>query len=94
MLSTHDLHLHGTRKLRDRFVGPFIVTQHVGETACRLDLSSRVAFHGVRNVFQVLLLCDWSDNGVHADVPPMEIDVEAEYEVLGIKRHREQNCQL
>ena len=83
--------LHGTRKLRDRFVSPFVLTQHISEIAYRLDLSSHVALRGVHNVFHVLLLRDWQDNDVHADVLPIEIDREAEYEVSGIKGHREYN---
>ena len=43
----------------------------------------------MHNLFYVLLLRDWQDNGVHADVPPIEINREAENEVLGIKGHRE-----
>ena len=68
------------------------MTQHICETAYRLDLSSHVALHGVHNVFHVSLLCDWHDNGVHADVPPIEIDGEADYEVSRIKGYRERNC--
>ena len=45
----------------------------------------------MHNAFHVLLLRDWHDNGVHADMPPIEIDGEAEYEVAGIKGHRECN---
>ena len=65
------------------------MTQCIGKTAYRLDLSTCAALCGVHNVFHVLLLRDWHDNGVHADVPPIEIDGEAEYEVAGIKKHRE-----
>ena len=89
-----NLRLYGMRKFRDRFVSPFVMTQHIGETAYRLDLSSYAALHGVHNVFHVLLFCDWHDNGVHTDVPPIEIDGEAEYKVSGIKGHREQNGEL
>ena len=61
------------------------MNQRIGKTAYRLDLSSRAALHGVHNMFHVSLLYDWQDNGVHADVPPIEISGEAECEVLGIK---------
>ena len=87
LLSTHNLKLHGSRKFRDRFVVPFVLTEHIGKTAYRLDLSSCAALHGVHNVFHVLLLCDWHNNGVHADVPPIEIHGEAEHEVGEIKGH-------
>ena len=84
-----NLHFHVIRQFRDRFIAPCGMTQHIGETAYRLDLSSYAALCGVHNMFHVSLLCDWQDNGVHADVPPIEIDGEAEYEVSGIKGHRE-----
>ena len=70
------------------------MAQHIEEFAYRLDRSSCVVLHGVHNVFQVLLLCDWQDHGVHTDMPPIEIDGEAEYEILSIKRHRECNGKL
>ena len=55
LLSTRNLKLHGSLKFRDRFVGPFLITKCIGETACRLDLSSCSALHGVHNVFHVSL---------------------------------------
>ena len=75
-------------------MGPFTMTRHTGETAYRLDLSFCVVLWGVHSVFHVLLLRDWQDIGVHTDMPLTEIDGEAEYEVLGIKGHRECNSKL
>ena len=54
-----NLQLHGMRKLRDRLVGPLVMTQRIGETEYWLDLSSHAALHGVHNVFHLLLLQDW-----------------------------------
>ena len=90
-MSTRNLRLHGTRKFCDRFVGPFVVVECIGNTAYRLDLSRSAALSGVHNVFHVLLLRGWLTNGVHADVPSIEIDGEAEYKVAEIKGHLE--CQ-
>ena len=42
-------------------------------------------------MFHVLLLRGWLTNGVHANVPSIKIDGEAEYEVAKIKGHCE--CQ-
>ena len=47
----HNLKLHGSHKFRDRFVGPFVITKHIGATAYRLDLSSCAALHGVTMCF-------------------------------------------
>ena len=87
LLLTRNLKLHGSRKFRYRFVSSFVITERIGEIAYRLDLSSRAVLRGVHNVFHVSLLCDWQNNGVHADVPPIEIDGEAEYKVGEIKEH-------
>ena len=90
-MSTKNLRLHGTRKFRDHFVGPFVVVERIGNMAYRLDLLRSAALSGVHNVFHVSLLHGWLTNGVHADVPSIEIDGKAEYEVSKIKGHHE--CQ-
>ena len=94
LLSACSVQLHGTRKFRDKFGSLFTMTQRIDETAYRLDLSLCVALWGVHSIFHMSLLCDWQDNGVHADVPPIEINREAEYEVSGMKGHRECNGEL
>ena len=53
----------------------------------RLDLSSCVVLRSVHNVFHVLLLRALH-NGVHNDVPPIEIDGDTENKVSGIRNHR------
>ena len=93
-MSTKNLRLHGTRKFRDRFVGPFLVTERIGNMAYRLDLSCSAALSGVHDVFHVSLLCGWLSNGVHADVPSIEIDGKAEYKVAEIKCHREHQGEM
>ena len=62
LLLMHNLKWHGSHEFKDRFVGPFIITERIGETAYRLDLSSHAALHGVHNVFHVSLLHDWQNN--------------------------------
>ena len=84
----HNLKLHGLHKFRDRFIGLLVITECIGETAYRLDLSLHAALRGVHNVFHVSLLHNWHNNRVHADVPPIEIDRKAEYKVEEIKCHR------
>ena len=46
-----------------------------------------VALRGVHNVFHMLLLCDWHSNVVHANMPSIQIDREAECKVGLIKGH-------
>ena len=94
LLSTKNLQLPGTRKFRDRFVGPFVVVEHIGNTAYCLDLSRSAALRGFHDVFHVLLLCGWLSNGVHADVPSIKIDGKAEYKVSKIKGHHERQGEI
>ena len=77
--------------VRDRFVGPFVITERIGATACRPDLSLHATLSGVYNVFHLSLLHYWHNNRVHADVPLIEIDGEAEYKVGEIKGHHVRN---
>ena len=39
LMSTNNLHLRGTRKFWDHFVGPTVVTECIGNMAYHLDLS-------------------------------------------------------
>ena len=93
MLSTKNLRLHGTRKFRDHYVGPFIILECIGKTVYHVDFS-RAALRGVHNVFHILWLHDWLSNRVHADVPPIKIDGKAEYQVVSIKGHHERGGEL
>ena len=62
--------------------------------AYHLDLSWSAASRGVHDVFHVLLLRGQLSNGVHANVPSIEIDGKAEYEVAEIKGHRERQGEM
>ena len=75
-------------------MGPFIVVERIGNTAYHLDLSRSAALSGVHDVFHVSLLRGWLTNGIHADVLPIEINGEAEYEVSKIKGHREHQGEM
>ena len=88
LLSTRNLNLTGSRKFKDKFVGPFVVQQRIGEVAYRLDLSSRAALRNVHPVFHVSLLRQWRSNGLRSTAPPVDIDDKVEYEVHRIKAHR------
>ena len=75
-------------------MGPFVVTEHIGNTVCHLNLLQHAALRDVHDVFHVSLLCSWLSNGVHADVPPIKIDGKAEYKVAEIEGHQEQQGEM
>ena len=56
LLSTCNLNLTGSRKLKDKFVGPFVIQQRIGEVAYKLELSSGAALRNVHPVLYVSLL--------------------------------------
>ena len=56
LLSTRNLNITGSRKFKDKYIGPFVVQQRVGEVAYKLDLSSRAALRNVHPVLHVSLL--------------------------------------
>ena len=56
LLSTRNLNLTGSCKFKDKFVGPFVVQQRIGEVAYKLDLLSHTALRNVHQVFHVSLL--------------------------------------
>ena len=75
-------------------MGAFIVIEFIGNMAYDLDLSWSAALRGVHDVFHILLLCGWLTNSVHANVPSIKIDGEAEYKVSKIKGHREHQGEM
>ena len=75
-------------------MGTFVVVERIGNMAYHLDLSRSAALSGVHAVFHVSLLCRWLSNGVHADVPSIKIDGEAEYQVAEIKGHHERQGEM
>ena len=84
LLSTRKLRLQGPRKLHDRFVGSFTMTERMGQTAYHLDLTGgrhRQALRGIHDIFHVGLLKPYKDNGMAANAPPTAVDEHEEYEI-------------
>jgi hypothetical protein len=73
-----------TKKLTEKYTGPFKVIERIGPVAYRLQLNDKLRVH---NVFHVSLLKRFKDNpelfASRKETPPepIEIDGETEYEV-------------
>ena len=93
LLSTRNLLLKGSRHLRDRYCGPFVVTECISETAYRVDLQGK-GLDGIHDVFHVSLLRPYLSNGLSTEVPPVELDGELEYEIAAIQGHRVSHGEL
>ena len=89
LLSTKTLQIKtvGTPKLWPRWVGPFTVTDRIGEVAYKLDLPGHMS--KIHPVFHVGLLRTYSSNGSIQPPPvPNLIDDEWEYTVQEVLDHR------
>ena len=74
LLSTRKLRLQDPRKLHDRLVGQFTITDRIGQTAYRLDLTDRQALRSIHDVFHIGLLKPYKDNGMAASAPPIVVN--------------------
>ena len=88
LLSMKNLRLPGSKKLHPRWVGPFKVLQRVGTAAYKLDLAGR--FSQLHPTLHVSYLKPHVPGGTLGTPPePVELEVQLEYEVEGIKAHRQ-----
>jgi transposase InsO family protein len=83
LLSTKNLRLKDdrARKLTDKFIGPYQITERIGSHAYRLDIPNSLHIHPV---FHVSLLKAYKGNVTEQRLPPLLVDDFVEYEVQRI----------
>lgn len=94
-LTAKNIHIHqATPKLGPRQLGPFEVTERIGDLDYRLALPPALKLH---DVFHVDRLSPWRGNEINGRLPPppepVEVEGEEEYEVdriLDSRRYRNQ----
>ena len=87
LLSTRNLRLQGPRKLHDRLVGPFTITERIAQTAYHLDLTGRrhrQALRGIHDVFHMGLLKPYQNNGMATSAPPIIVGDNEGYKIKRI----------
>ena len=80
LLNAYNLSIPGVCKLKQWFVGPFLITARIGEVTYHLDLKGR--FTRVHPIFHVSLLCRFVASGDGIEPPePIEVKDTQEYAV-------------
>ena len=87
LLSSKNLHLAYTRKLRAKFVGSFRVMEHIRKTAYRLDLKGR--FNQIYNVFHVSQLKNYIPKSSSITLlEHIQLEGEDHFEVEALLKHK------
>jgi hypothetical protein len=87
--SRHIKQLRPNAKLADKYLGPFIILECIGNhrQAYRLQLPPHFRIH---NVFHVSLIEPWLDReGEVAEPLPAQIEDQLEWEVESVQNHRD-----
>jgi hypothetical protein len=94
MLSAKNIkQLRPSRKLSDKYLGPFKVKEVIGKQAYKLALTPGLS--RIHDVFHVSLLEPYNKRaGVVRDPGPMEVEGNDEWEVKAILAHRDTNKKL
>ena len=101
LISTKDfsmeLRKRATKKLTEKFIGPYVVKKIVSENAVELELPAVLRIYPVVNVRRIVKYREQVKGQKKIPLPPVEIAVEKEYEVeeiLDKKERREKTKYL
>lgn len=88
LLATDHLRLQGSRKLNPKWVGPYTITERVGELAYRLALPPHMKLHPVFNVTRLKPYVEGGGDGTMPPPPVLADEDEPEFEVERIVQER------
>jgi len=78
-----------TKKLMERFIGPYVVKKIVSENAIELELPASLRIHPVVNVRRIVKYREQVEGQKKIPPPPVEVDGEKEYKVKEILDRQE-----
>jgi len=85
LISTKDFSIElmkrATKKLMEKFIGPYVVKKMVSENAVELELPASLRIHPVVNVRRIVKYQEQVEGQKKILPPPVEVDSEKEYEV-------------
>ncbi|KAF7783141.1 hypothetical protein Agabi119p4_2517 [Agaricus bisporus var. burnettii] len=83
LLATRDLQIQGrpTRKLTEKFIGPYTVKKIISPNAVELDLPRSIRIHPVVNVSRIVMYREQVEGQGSKPAPAVEIEGEQEWEV-------------
>ncbi|KAF7777779.1 hypothetical protein Agabi119p4_3851 [Agaricus bisporus var. burnettii] len=83
LLATWDLQIQGrpTRKLMEKFIGPYVIKKVISPNAVELDLPQSIRIHPVVNVSRIVLYREQVEGQGSKPAPAVEIEGEQEWEV-------------
>jgi len=93
LISTKDfskeLMKRATKKLMEKFIGPYMVRKIVSENAVELELLTSLRIHPVVNVRRIAKYKEQIEGQKKIPLPPVKVDGEKEYEVEKILDRQE-----
>jgi len=93
LISTKDFSMElmkrATKKLTEKFIGPYVVRKIVLENAVELELPASLRIHPVVNMRRIVKYREQVEGQKKIPPPPVEVDGEKEYEVEKILDRQE-----
>jgi len=83
-----------TKKLTEKFIGPYVVRKIVSENAVELELPALLRVHPVVNVRRLVKYREQVEEQKKIPPPPVEVDGEKEYEVEEILDRQERRGKM
>jgi len=98
LISTKDfsmeLRKRATKKLMEKFIGPYVVKKIVSENAVELELPAVLRIHPVVNVRRIVKYKEQVEGQKKISPPPVEVAGEKEYEVEEILDRQERRGKM